>query len=233
MEQKAKFFRNIVANLVLIAVLSVTIVFVSGLPSPNVATVEPIRGGNCEQSVSIAITLDRDSASVDDILSVLQSSEIQATFFVSGAWAIENADALRAIYNQGHELGNYGFFNVAHRGLPPSRIVDEIELTHKLVQQKTGMQMSIFLPPQASYSEATIEIARALGYTTVSPPNRVNFTPDLSSQQLITKSTQNLTGGAFIILPATPAASAALNQIVSQIINQNFNIVPIKTVIGD
>jgi len=232
MDKKAKVFRYVIANLVLVAVLSVTIVFVTGLPVPSVAVVEPVRGGNCSSSVSVAIAVGRDSSGVADILSVLEASDIKATFFVSGAWIIENADYLRAIHLAGHSLGNYGFFNINHVGLPANRIIDEIELTHKLVEGHTGVAMNIFLPPNASYCAITIDIARALGYTTISPKDRATFSSDLTSGELAQKAIASIQGGAILVLPASTNLVAALPQIVNQIKQTELTIVPVCQVIN-
>ena len=234
MEKKAKFFRNVIASSILIIILSVTIALVIAVPSNNsVPTLEPVRGGACSNSVSIAITLDRNASHVGEILNTLRQEGAGVTFFVSGVWAVENTDVLKQIYRDNHSFGNFGFFNVAHKTLSAERIVDEITLTHKLVKYNTGIEMNVFMPPQASYNEATIEIARALGYTVVSPalPNTRRGNASACYANRILDSSQQ--GGDFIVLPANQLVAGSLSNIINHIRNQNFSIVPIDAVLTE
>jgi len=237
MEKKAWYFRNIVANVVLIAVLSVTIVFVWRTPANNVPALEPVRGGNCANSVSIAITLTRGASGVDDILNVFAVHDIRATFFVSGVWGMENLSSLKAVHAAGHELGNHGFFNETHVSLNPSRIREEIELTHSFVKTHTDVDMAVFMPPFQGYSVASIEIARALGYTTVAPRVLANQAPEVglghTPESLAVSTLQNLKGGAFIVLDAGIVTATALPQIIDGIAAQDLSIVPIYSVLAN
>jgi hypothetical protein len=46
---------------------------------------------------------------VYEILDILSDKDVKATFFVGGIWAQQNPDALLAIEQGGHEIGNDGF----------------------------------------------------------------------------------------------------------------------------
>jgi len=230
MEQKAKFFRNIIANLVLVATLCVAIVFVSRVPVSSAVIVEPVREGSCANSVSIAITATRESSHIEAMLQVLAEKEVIATFFVSGSWVVENSAMLKQIHAHGHHIGNYGFFNVSLKSVGVDRLIDEIELTHKLVQEKTGVEMNVFMPPMQKFNEAMIDIARALGYTTIlDTGTRVGNALDSSS--VVDAVLKELRGGAFIVLPAKEATFGALSLIVSGITSKNYNVVPIYAVL--
>ena len=72
MEKKAKFFRNVVANIVIIAVLAATISFVAYDNSVTVSIDDPIYKGDSAQNVSVMVNVYWGTENLDGMLSVLR-----------------------------------------------------------------------------------------------------------------------------------------------------------------
>jgi len=237
MEKKAKFFRNVIANVVLIAVLSVTIVYVTTFWGASVPTDEPVRQGSGDiAAVSIMIAVPPNATHVAEILEFFNNSQmgnqhVQVTFFVSGLWATRNLDLLKQMYASGHALGNYGFFNEDHRRLSASRIIEEIELTHKLVQGAVAVEMQWFLPPQGKFSNKTLEVARALNYTPVLGAN-TRIVEGQTAEAIAQSALQSLAPGNLWLLPAKAETLVALPNIVTAFNGTNFAIAPLDTLLN-
>jgi len=221
MEKRAKFFRYIIANVVLIAMLSVTIVLVSTMSfSDSIPTLEPVRRGKSDNSVGLAFVVDRND-NINELLEILNQKNVVATFFISGTSIIENSSHLKQIYQSGHEIGNRGFFNVDHTQLTADRIIDEIDLTHKLIYNLIGKAPDLFLPPLYSYCETTIEVAKALGYITIVPEIILDGQMTISNINNILAS---LEGGEFLAMSPCIATIEKLPNIINSILEKNFLI---------
>lgn len=49
-----------------------------------------------------------NAAAMEDILATLKDKNTRVTFVISGKWARENADMLKRIADEGHEIGTMG-----------------------------------------------------------------------------------------------------------------------------
>lgn len=102
------------------------------------------------------------------LLDVLAENEIKATFFVVGQLLSTPAgkEIVMRAQAAGHVIGNHTFTHPNLRGLPESKIRDELKRTHDLVCECTGA-CTLFRPPYGSSSETVSRILRELGYTPV------------------------------------------------------------------
>jgi len=103
--------------------------------------------GNTADKV-VALTFDdAPSGNTEEVLNILADKHMKATFYVVGAAAEQHKDALKAIVQQGHELGNHSF---SHRRMifkTPGTIKTEIEKTNQLLRQAGYTGEITFRPP--------------------------------------------------------------------------------------
>ena len=76
-----------------------------------------LRRGTSSDGVSLMFNVYWGTEEVDGILSVLEEYEAQATFFIGGSWADDNADCVRRIAAAGHVIGSHGYFHRDHTTL--------------------------------------------------------------------------------------------------------------------
>jgi polysaccharide deacetylase family sporulation protein PdaB len=101
------------------------------------------------------------------ILTALSQSKIKATFFVSGPYAQSHPSVLRRILSEGHELGNHAYRHVRLSAYDEPTVKAEIQKTHSIVKDITGLNMKLFRPPDSDYNDTVIKGALDMGYTTV------------------------------------------------------------------
>lgn len=102
------------------------------------------------------------------ILNVLKEKHVPACFFVTGGYVKEAPDLLRRMVEQGHLIGNHSWGHLDMSRLPPDRIKSELEKLKTQVQAVTGqMEMSFMRPPNGTFNERLLGIAKELGYTNV------------------------------------------------------------------
>ena len=231
MDKKAWFFRNIVANLAIVAVLAVTAAYLYLDDSAPVSLNEPIYKGSSATRVSLMVNVSLGTEHVADMLRIFKENDVRTTFFVGGSWAAEHNETLREIFDGGFEIGNHGYFQKDHKKLSPQRSREEIELTHKLVRSVTGCEMSLFAPPSGSFSKSVMEGAKELGYTTILW-SKDTLGGDTGSAPIITeRAMRDLTGGDLILMQPTRETVAALPDIIRIIRAAGLSIAPVSEVI--
>jgi cellulose synthase/poly-beta-1,6-N-acetylglucosamine synthase-like glycosyltransferase/peptidoglycan/xylan/chitin deacetylase (PgdA/CDA1 family) len=124
----------------------------------------------------LALTFDDgpDDRFTPQILDILKSRQVPATFFVVGSQAERLPGLLKRTYADGHEIGNhtYSHPNLAATSLERTRL--ELNATQRIIQHAVGVSTILFRPPYHADTEpqtpeevAPLAQAQRLGYVTV------------------------------------------------------------------
>lgn len=92
-----------------------------------------------------------------EILGVLKSNNIKATFFVVGKNIDANKDILSQIYKEGHGIGNHGYTHDYNKiYLNENNFKEEIELTDKAIKKVLGDNFNtrLFRFPGGSFGKS-------------------------------------------------------------------------------
>ena len=234
MDRRAWFFKNVVANVVILAVLIMTVTYLYRDDSKAVSLPAPVSKGNAEDTVALMVSANGGTEALAEMLTVLKEKKCAATFFVCGVWASEHNELLREISGAGFEIGSRGYFEKDYKKLSKARIVEEIELTHRLIKSVTGTDPRLFLPPFGSYSFSTVEGAREAGYTAVlwsrdTLPESAREFPYLSD--IVNRAVRDISGGELILLHPTRETAAALPKMMEQITAKGLRFATVSEVI--
>lgn len=103
------------------------------------------------------------------LLDVLKEEKVPAAFFVVGNFVEENPELVKRMADEGHIVGNH---TMHHPDM--SAISDEAAFKKELGELEAAYEKAVgkkmprfYRPPQGKYSEANLEMANKLGYTTV------------------------------------------------------------------
>ena len=153
-----------------IAVLGVVVLLVvlyllyyGGYSGPIDWAMGTVRHGPRDRRV-IALTFDDgpDPVRTPALLDALAELEAPATFFLVGDVVDANADVVRRIAREGHELGNHTY---CHRYLPLARsrsVERELRATDRAVERATGVVPKLARPPWGGRSPWTVRAFRRL-----------------------------------------------------------------------
>lgn len=126
--------------------------------------------GDPEEKV-IYLTFDAgyENGSTAKILDALKKHNAPAAFFLVGNYIGKNADLVRRMVEEGHIVGNHTMHHYDMSKLSEkdafSRELTELET---LFRKTTGKELpKYYRPPQGTYSESNLTMARELGYRTV------------------------------------------------------------------
>jgi peptidoglycan/xylan/chitin deacetylase (PgdA/CDA1 family) len=117
----------------------------------------------------IALTFDDgpNPVATPQLLEVLAQHEVRATFFLIGRYVQQQQGLAREIAAAGHSIGNHTLTHPKLSYQSRERIELELSATTRLIEDTVGQPVTLFRPPHGARRPAVIEIARALGMSTV------------------------------------------------------------------
>ena len=149
------------------------------------------------------------------ILDVLKKHQVPAAFFLVGNYIERNADLVRRMVDEGHIVGNHTMHHYDMSKLSDkAQFSKELTDLEALFKDTTGQDMpKYYRPPQGTYSEENLKMAKDLGYRTVfwslayvDWNNDAQPTKEQAFQKLLPRTHD----GAVILLHSTSQTNAAI-----------------------
>lgn len=196
---------RVLSSLVIVAVLSLLavlcfsperVVYLSGGES----YAPYYSGDSTKEQVGLMFNVYEGTDVVNGILDELKKNNAKATFFVGGCWADDNTETLKRIVNEGHELGNHGYFHKNHKLLNSFDNQAEITHCHEVVKGITGIDMALFAPPSGAFSVETLKVAESLKYKTILWTNDTIDWRDNDENLIYSRATKNAANGTLILM---------------------------------
>ncbi|MCY0879840.1 MAG: polysaccharide deacetylase family protein [Firmicutes bacterium] len=117
----------------------------------------------------VALTFDISWGTVmpKKVFDLLKSDHVEATFFVSGPWARQNASLVKDFAQSGYEVESHGWAHVNYTSLSNQGVQDNILKADQVIYDITGQHPTFVRPPNGDFSPRTLAATKAIGYTTV------------------------------------------------------------------
>ena len=126
-------------------------------------------GGTSEKVIYLTFDAGYENGATERILDALQKHQAKAAFFLVGNYIEKNADLVRRMVAEGHTVGNHTMHHPDMSKLKDKEaFTKELRELEDLFREKTGQELpKYYRPPQGSYSEENLKMAKELGYKTV------------------------------------------------------------------
>jgi peptidoglycan/xylan/chitin deacetylase (PgdA/CDA1 family) len=117
----------------------------------------------------LALTFDDgpNPAWTPQLLDVLASHGVRATFFMLGKYAQAEPALVRRVAEAGHLIGSHSWSHPNLAITASGRVRQELARTKDILEQTTGVQIKYFRPPFGGRRPAVLRIARSLGMSPV------------------------------------------------------------------
>ena len=117
----------------------------------------------------IALTFDDGPVLgvTDQVLKILKSENISATFFVVGNKVAKQPELLRKVFKAGHEIGNHTYNHSKLTWINNTKIPIELNKTSALIRSITGQKVNLFRPPHGTLTKPKRKLIEQLGYDIV------------------------------------------------------------------
>ncbi len=226
---KSTFLINLALSLILIGVYAISFIPETTVPISSGAGAGAIYNGNRDgNGVSLMFNVYENTQVVNGILDKLKEHGVKATFFVGGCWADDNGETLCRIVQEGHEIGNHGYFHKDHKKLSDEDNRQEIYLTGEIVGALCGAKTTLFAPPSGSFSTTTLQVADELGYKVIMWSKDTIDWRDSDKNLIVSRATKNLQSGDFILMHPKEHTLSVLESIIEKIKGAGFNFVTVS-----
>ena len=172
-------------------------------------------GDTAQKVLYLTFDAGYENGCTEKILDILKKHNVPAAFFLVGNYMERNADLVRRMVDEGHIVGNHTMHHYDMSKLE-DRAAFEKELTdlETLFQSVTGKELpKYYRPPQGTYSQKNLQMAKELGYQTVfwslayvDWKNDAQPTRETAFQKLLPR-THN---GAVVLLHSTSQTNAEI-----------------------
>jgi len=180
----------------------------------------------------VALTFDDgpDPRYGPTIAAILKAKDVPATFFLVGMRVKEFPDVARLLAQDGFELANHTYNHQSLPALKPHEIANELRLCDADIFAATGQHTNLMRPPGVQYNDKVLEVAKSLGYVTVSwTVGAKDYETDVSPGFIQQRVLDRTTPGSIILLHQdTPSTEAALPSIIDGLRAQGYRFITIS-----
>lgn len=117
-----------------------------------------------EKKIAISIDVSWGNDRTDNILKVLDEYNVKATFFIVGAWIDQYPDKLKAIYEQGHEIGNHTNKHPIMTTISKEQMINDISIVDAKLLSIIGQGTTLFRCPSGEYNNLVIQTVEATNH---------------------------------------------------------------------
>lgn len=221
--KKIKIITNLILCLTVMAVFTVGFLPEKAVLISGSETYSPIYSGDKNSSfVALTFNVYENTEVVKEIVDVLSTNGVKATFFVGGCWADDNKETLNLILSKGNELGNHGYFHKNHKKLNKEQNLSEIANNDKIVTALTGYKMNLFAPPSGAFSTTTLKVAESLNYKTVLWSKDTIDWRDTDKNLIKKRALNGVKGGDIILMHPKVQTLEVLEEIIKGIKNKGL-----------
>ncbi|ORX83510.1 glycoside hydrolase/deacetylase [Basidiobolus meristosporus CBS 931.73] len=132
--------------------------------------------GNCPLADDIygcqtgqwALTFDDGpSQYTSELLDILASANVKATFQIIGSNAVQYPDVVKRAYDEGHQIASHTWSHPHLMSLSTEQIVAEVKATENALLNITGAVPAYIRPPYGEADDRVKAIFKAMGYHTL------------------------------------------------------------------
>lgn len=171
------------------------------------------------------------------ILDVLKKYEINdTTFFLSGSWAERHPETVERIREDGHEIGNLGFYYEHYTTLEDDEIKKDIQLSTHVLEQLTDERPTLYRPPHGSFDRRVLKLLHQYEYTTIHWSVNSDDWKNPGTDAIVKNVIENAKSGDIVLLHASDSAKQtanALPSIIEHFQHKGFRFVTVTELIAN
>ncbi len=185
-----------------------------------------------EKKVSLTINCAWNADDIDLILNTLQKENVKVTFFMVGDWVKKYPEAVKKIYEAGHEIGNHSDTHPHVNKMSYEKNRKEIIECSNKIKEITGKSTSLYRGPYGEYNDTVIKAARAEKQEVIQWNIDTLDYKGLTGKEMVERISEKLTKGSIILMHnGTKYTAESLEMIIENVKSKGYNIVPVSELI--
>ncbi|WIV10909.1 polysaccharide deacetylase family protein [Proteiniborus sp. MB09-C3] len=185
-----------------------------------------------EKIIAFACNVDWGNECIPGMLDIFRESDIKITFFVTGRWAEKNPELLKTIYENGHEIGNHGYFHRDYNTLNYEDNKKEIQKADLIISEILGIKSKYFAPPSGAYNDYTVRAATDLEYKLIMwSIDTIDWRNDSTKDKIINRVIGKHHNSAIVLMHPKEETVKALPVIIQNLKDKGYKIGSISDII--
>ena len=185
-----------------------------------------------EGKIAFTMNCAWNADDIDSILETLEKNNVKITFFMVGEWIDKYPEAVKKIYEAGHEIANHGNMHKHMNNLSYEENIEEIEKANEKIEAITGTENKLFRAPYGEYNNTVIKAAKENGYIPIQwNLDTLDYT-GLTGEEMWKRIEKKLKNGDIILSHNGTAHTAdSLDMLIKNIKGKGFEIVKVSDLI--
>ena len=185
-----------------------------------------------EKKVAFTMNCAWNADDIDSILQTLSQNDVKITFFMVGEWVDKYPEAVKKIYNAGHEIGTHSNTHPHVNNLSAEKNLEEIKLSVNKIEKITGHKTDLYRAPYGEYNDVVIQTAQENGYYTIQWNLDTLDYEGLTGDEMWNRIKNKLINGSIILSHnGTKNTANSLDMLIKNIKKQGFNLVTVSELI--
>ena len=168
------------------------------------------------------------------LIDILNSYEINTTFFLVGEWVDKFPESVKALHDAGNEIMNHSSDHAHFSKLSEDEIVADISRCNEKIAAITGITPTLFRCPYGEYDDHVINAVNSMGMTAVQWNVDSLDWKGISAEEIKSRVLKNISPGSIVLFHnAAENTPAALPGIIEGLLAEGYTIVPISQILLD
>lgn len=185
-----------------------------------------------EKKVALTMNCAWNADDIDNILKTLEENQVKITFFIVGEWAEKYPEAVKKIYEAGHEIGTHSDTHPHVNNLSYEENIEELENSNDKIESIIGTRTNLYRTPYGEYNQTVIQSAQDKGYYTIQwSLDTLDYT-GITGEEMWNRIKDKINSGDIILMHnGTDHTADSLDMILKNIKEQDLEIVKISDLI--
>lgn len=185
-----------------------------------------------EKKVAFTMNCAWNADDIDSILKTLEENNTKITFFMVGDWMDKFPDAVKKIYEAGHEIASHSNTHPHVNNLSYEENVSQIEKSNEKIEKITGSKTMLYRVPYGEYNDTVIKAAEENGYKTIQwNLDTLDYTGKTGEEMWDRMRNKIKEGDIILSHNGTEHTADSLNMLIKNIKNKGFEIVTVSNLI--
>lgn len=185
-----------------------------------------------ENKVALTINCAWNADDIDSIIETLEKHNVKITFFIVGDWVTKYPDAVKKIYDAGHEIGNHSDSHPHVNNMNLEDNMNQIKQCSDKIEAITGSKTTLYRGPYGEYNDTVIESAKKSNHLAIQWSIDSLDYKALTCDQMLERIEPKLENGSIILMHnGTENTALSLDTILTKIKEKGFEIVKVSELV--
>lgn len=185
-----------------------------------------------QKMLSISFDAAWGNEDTQQLIDILGTYDVKATFFVVGEWVDKYPESVKALHDAGHEVMNHSDTHAHLSQLSQEEITADLNACSDKIEAVTGTRPTLVRPPYGEYDDHVITAIRAMGLEPIQWDVDSLDWKDLSAGEITKRVLNKVCPGSIVLFHnAALHTPEALPGIIEALLQEGYTFAPISQLI--